>query len=103
LQLGGRRDAPDITADLAGTGLRWNDYAADSLSLRGRLPWRGSAGSLTLQGTAVTAGMVLDSVQVQAQGAVENLRLQAEVRNDMAQLALQGGLRRNGARWQGEL
>jgi len=103
VQIGGRRDAPDITADVAGTGLRWNDYAADSLSLRGRLPWRGSAGTLTLQGTAVTAGMVLDSVQVQAQGAVENLRVQAELRNEMAELAVQGQVRRNGTRWQGDL
>lgn len=103
VQLRGRRDAPDITADLAGSGLRWNDYSADTISLRGRLPWRGSDGTLTLQGSAVNAGMVLDSVHVQAQGAVENLRVQADVRNDMAQLALQGEVRRNGARWQGQV
>ncbi len=103
VQVRGRSDAPDITADLAGSGLRWNDYSADTLSLRGRLPWRGSDGSLTLQARALNAGMVLDSVQVQAQGAVENLRVQAEARNDMAQLALQGEVRRNGSRWQGQL
>ncbi|PTN56507.1 pathogenicity protein [Stenotrophomonas panacihumi] len=103
VQVRGRSDAPDITADLAGSGLRWNDYSADTLSLRGRLPWRGSDGTLTLQGSAVNAGMVLDSVQVQAQGAIENLRVQADVRNDMAQLALQGEVRRNGPRWQGQV
>ncbi|HYG06362.1 MAG TPA: translocation/assembly module TamB domain-containing protein [Stenotrophomonas sp.] len=103
VQIGGRRDAPDINADVTGSGLRWNGYAADSLALRGRLPWRGGEGTLTLQGSGVTAGMVLDSVQVQAQGAVENLRVQAELRNPMAQLALQGDVRRNGARWQGQL
>ena len=103
VQVRGRRDAPDITADVTGSGLRWEGYAADTLSLRGRLPWQGSGGSLTLHGTAVTAGMVLDSVQVQADGAMENLRLQADVRNEMAQLALQGEVRRNGARWQGQL
>lgn len=103
VQLRGRSDAPDITADLTGSGLRWNDYAADSLSLRGRLPWRGSEGDLSLQANAVTAGMLLDRVQVQAQGAVENLRLQAEARNEMAELAVGGEVRRNGARWQGQL
>jgi len=103
VQVRGRSAAPDITADLAGSGLRWNDYSADTVSLRGRLPWRGSDGTLTLQGSAVNAGMVLDSVQIQAQGAVENLRVQADVRNAMAQLALQGEVRRNGARWQGQL
>ncbi|MEQ4575143.1 MAG: translocation/assembly module TamB domain-containing protein [Gammaproteobacteria bacterium] len=103
LQVKGRRDAPDITADLAGSGLRWDGYTADALSLRGRLPWRGDGGSLALQGTAVGVGTVLDSVRVQARGAVENLDLDAEVNNAMASLSLRGDMRRNGQRWQGQL
>ena len=103
VQLRGRRDAPDISADLTGSGLRWNDYAAETLSLRGQLPWRGNAGELTLPATKVSAGMVLDSVQVQAQGTVENLHVQGELRNDMATLNVAGDTRRNGARWQGSL
>ncbi|HEY0334865.1 MAG TPA: translocation/assembly module TamB domain-containing protein [Stenotrophomonas sp.] len=103
VQLRGRRDAPDINADLTGSGLRWNDYAADTLSLRGQLPWRGGSGSLTLQASQVSMGMALDTVQVQAQGTVEDLRVQAELRNEMAALTLQGDSRRTGNRWQGNL
>lgn len=103
LQVSGRRDAPDITADLVGNGLRWNDYSAQSISLRGRLPWRGSDGQLALQGTAIEAGVVLDSVRVQARGAVEALRLDADIANSMANVALQGDVRRNGERWQGQV
>ncbi|KAB7768448.1 translocation/assembly module TamB domain-containing protein [Xanthomonas maliensis] len=103
LQVSGRRDAPDIVADIAGNGLRWNTYSAQSLSLRGRLPWRGSDGQLALQGTAIEAGVVLDSVRVQARGAVEALGLQADIANSMASLAVQGDVRRNGARWQGQV
>lgn len=103
LQVKGRRDAPDITADLAGSGLRWEGYSADTLSLRGRLPWRGDGGTLALQGNAVGAGMLLDSVRVRARGAIENLDLDAEVDNAMASLSLRGDVHRNGERWQGRL
>ncbi|PPU89544.1 pathogenicity protein [Xanthomonas populi] len=103
LQVSGRRDAPDITADIVGNGLRWNDYSAQSITLRGRLPWRGSDGQLALQGTAIDAGMVLDSVRVQARGAVEALRLDASIANSMASIALQGDVRRDGERWQGQV
>ncbi|PMR86228.1 translocation/assembly module TamB domain-containing protein [Xanthomonas arboricola] len=103
LQVSGKRDAPDITADIVGNGLRWNDYSAQSISLRGRLPWRGSDGQLALQGTAIEAGVVLDSVRVQARGAVEALRLDADIANGMANVALQGDVRRNGERWQGQV
>lgn len=103
LQVSGKRDAPDITADIAGNGLRWDTYSAQSISLRGRLPWRGSDGQLALQGTAIEAGVVLDSVRVQARGAVEALRLDADIANSMASVALQGDVRRNGERWQGQV
>ncbi|CCG39086.1 translocation/assembly module TamB domain-containing protein [Xanthomonas citri pv. mangiferaeindicae] len=103
LQVSGKRDAPDITADIAGNGLRWDTYSAQNISLRGRLPWRGSDGQLALQGTAIEAGVVLDSVRVQARGAVEALRLDADIANSMASVALQGDVRRNGERWQGQV
>ena len=41
LKLTGARNAPNIDADLDGSGLRWGDYRADALQARGRLPWRG--------------------------------------------------------------
>src|SRR5690606_24023074 len=44
LKLTGTRNAPNVDADLSGSGLRWNGYGADTLSVRGRLPWQGSNG-----------------------------------------------------------
>jgi translocation and assembly module TamB len=103
VQVKGRRDAPDLTADLTGNGLKWDSYGADSLSLRGRLPWRGSGGELALRGSAISAGVALQTLRVDARGAVENLQLDADTQNDMGALALAGQLRRDGARWQGGL
>ncbi|WP_267087854.1 hypothetical protein, partial [Xanthomonas sacchari] len=59
VQVKGRRDAPDLTADLTGSGLKWDSYSADSLSLRGRRPWRGNGGELALRGSAINAGVLL--------------------------------------------
>jgi len=103
LSLSGPRNAPDVQADLAGTGLSWNGYAADSLTLVGQLPWRGQGGRLALRGTAVTAGMVLDNLRVDARGAVEDLQLEAEAGNAMGSLALSGTAQRSGANWRGTL
>ncbi|MDR6675103.1 translocation/assembly module TamB domain-containing protein [Xanthomonas sp. 1678] len=101
VQVKGRRDAPDLTADLTGNGLKWDSYGADSVTLRGRLPWRGSGGELALRGSAISAGMVLQTLRVDARGAVENLQLDADTQNDLGALAVAGQLRRDGARWQG--
>ena len=57
--------------------------AAGALSLRGRLPWRSGNGELALQGRAVDVGTVLDSVQLDARGAVEDLRFDGDARNAM--------------------
>jgi len=103
LRLGGARNAPDVDADLAGTQLRWNDWSAETLSLRGRLPWRSGEGELALRGSAVNVGMVLDSVRVDARGAVEDLRLDADARNAMGALALSGSAQKRGADWSGAL
>ena len=103
LQLKGSRNTPDITADLNGSGLKWNDWSAETLSAKGRLPWRGSGGELALRGTAISVGMLLDSVRVDARGAVENLQLDGDARNAMGAVALSGNARKTGARWQGTL
>ncbi|KLD75800.1 translocation/assembly module TamB [Xanthomonas hyacinthi] len=103
VQVKGRRDAPDLTADLTGNGLKWDSYGADSVSLRGRLPWRGSGGELALRGSAISAGVALQTLRVDARGAVENLQLDADTHNDMGALAVAGQVRRDGARWQGGL
>ncbi|MBD7954570.1 translocation/assembly module TamB [Stenotrophomonas sp. Sa5BUN4] len=103
VQIKGRRDAPDITADLVGSNLRWGDYAAEAISLKGRLPWSGDNGTLALQGRNVNAGMLLESLNVDAQGSVSNLRLTAHGRNDMGAVDLQGSVRQQGQQWRGKL
>jgi translocation and assembly module TamB len=103
VQIKGRRDAPDITADLVGRNLRWDDYAAEAISLKGRLPWSGDTGTLALQGRNVNAGMLLESLNVDAQGSVSNLRLTAQGRNEMGAVDLQGSVRQQGQQWRGTL
>ena len=103
LRLTGKRDAPDIDADLSGSDLRWGEYAARSMELHGRLPWRGASGELQLQASDMQAGLALDSLRLHARGAVENLHFDGDARSTMAALALSGSaLRRNG-NWQGTL
>ncbi|WP_345776641.1 translocation/assembly module TamB domain-containing protein [Pseudoxanthomonas sp. PXM02] len=103
VNLTGARNAPNIDADLGGENLRWNDWSAGALSLRGRLPWRGGNGDLALQGSAVDVGTVLDSVTVNARGAVEDLRFDGDARNAMGAVALSGTAEKRGANWQGTL
>ena len=103
VQVRGPRTAPDITADLVGSGLRYADYSAEALSIRGRLPWQGSNGTLALQGTKVQAGMLLDTINVNARGSVSNLRLDAQARNELGAVALEGGVRQQGNAWRGDI
>ncbi|MFT4257443.1 MAG: translocation/assembly module TamB domain-containing protein [Pseudoxanthomonas sp.] len=103
LKISGTRDAPNIDANLDGNGLKWQDYAAQRLSLHGRLPWRGDGGELAVNGSGIVAGLALDSVRVDARGAVENLRLDARAGNPMIALALSGSAIKRGANWQGAL
>lgn len=103
LKLTGARDAPNIDADLIGNALRWDDWSADNLSVRGRLPWRSGSGDLAVQASAVNVGMVLDQLQLNAHGAVENLRFDGNARNPMGAIALAGTALRRGQNWQGTL
>ncbi|MDF2818898.1 MAG: pathogenicity protein [Stenotrophomonas rhizophila] len=103
VQVRGPRTAPDITADLVGSGLRYADYSAEALSIRGRLPWQGSNGTLALQGTKVQAGMLLDTINVDARGSVSNLRLDAQAKNELGAVALEGGVRQQGNAWRGDI
>src|SRR5690606_9352556 len=75
LQMQGARTAPDVEADLQGTGLRWGDYAASSLRVQGRLPWSRGNGQLVIEGSGLNAGVALDQMRIDARGAVEDLRL----------------------------
>ena len=103
VQVRGPRTAPDITADLVGSGLRYADYSAEALSIRGRLPWQGSNGTLALQGTNVQAGMLLDTITVNARGSLSNLRLDAQAKNELGAVALEGGVRQQGTAWRGDI
>ena len=104
LQAQGARTAPDLEADLEGTGLRWGDYAAGTLRVQGRLPWSRGSGQLVVEGSGLQAGLALDQVRIDARGAVEDLRLDAQARNEaLGSLALQGSARRAGQAWSGEL
>ncbi|KAF1712398.1 pathogenicity protein [Pseudoxanthomonas kalamensis DSM 18571] len=103
LKLKGPRDTPDIDAALSGSNLQWGDYRAGRVELNGRLPWRSGSGDLDLSADTLVAGVELDRLRLHATGAVENLQVVGETGNAMAQLALAGGVRRNGARWAGTL
>ncbi|MGV8960170.1 MAG: translocation/assembly module TamB domain-containing protein [Stenotrophomonas sp.] len=103
LQVHGPRAQPDITADLHGSGLQWDNWKAAQLSVVGHLPWRGGNGNLKVQGKAVEVGMLLDQLQLDARGSMENLQVEASTGNEMGTIALHGGVRHAGQAWRGEL
>ncbi|RMH93882.1 translocation/assembly module TamB [Lysobacter pythonis] len=103
IKLAGPRNAFNIDADLTGRGLRYGDYRAESLSARGRLPWRGVGGDLRLDASGIQAGLAFDSLRAQAAGAVENLRLDAQASGELGRLQLNGTARRRGQNWSGTL
>ena len=103
LELTGARDAPNIDADLTGSGLRWGDYRADALQARGRLPWRGGNGALDIDAQGIDVGLAVDSLRIDARGAVESLQLDADARSELGTLALVGNASKRGNAWQGAL
>lgn len=103
LTLSGARDAPNIDADLSGTGLKWNDWSAGSLSVNGRLPWRGRNGALAIRGSDIDVGTVLDSVQLDARGSIQDLRIEGQAHNSLGAVALSGSVQQRGSNWQGSL
>jgi len=103
VQLRGTPAQPDISADLHGDGLQWNDWKAAQVRINGRLPWQGDNGALQVQASAVEAGMLLDQLRVDARGSVQDLHLDADARNEMGALALAGSVRQANPAWRGEL
>ncbi len=104
LQLTGTRQAPDLEADVQARGVRWDEWSAGAVDLRGRLPWRGARGDLVLQGRELDVGIALRQLDVHARGAVEDLELQVSADSpDMAGLQLAGQVHRRGTAWQGSL
>ncbi|KAF1695325.1 pathogenicity protein [Pseudoxanthomonas koreensis] len=104
LRLTGTRQAPDVQADLQGRGLHWDEWSAESIDLRGQLPWRGGNGDFTAQGTGLQLGIPVARLDVRAQGAVEDLRLQVDADSPQtAGLSFAGQVQRRGSAWQGAL
>ncbi|MFZ5637927.1 MAG: translocation/assembly module TamB domain-containing protein [Pseudomonadota bacterium] len=104
LRLRGPRTRPDVEVDLAGEALRYDDWRADTLRARGRLPWRaGAAGALDIDGTGVDAGLAFARLRLQARGAVEALRIEGDADADIGRLELAAELSKRGAQWAGTL
>lgn len=103
LKLSGPRTAPDVVADLTGSGLKYGDYRADSLSAKGRLPWQRGNGAIAVRASGLEVGLPLSSLTVDARGAVEALQLQGEARGDIGTLTLSGNANERGTTWEGAL
>lgn len=103
LKLSGPRTAPDVVADLTGSGLKYGDYRADTLSAKGRLPWQRGNGAIAIRASGLDVGLPLSSLTVDARGAVEALQLQAQARGDIGTLELSGNANKRGTTWEGAL
>ena len=103
LHLTGASNAPDIRADLQGSGLRWGDYQAESLRVAGNLPWQRGQGELQLEATALQAGVALDSVQLTGHGNLQQLAITGTARNELASLRLEGDIGQTASGWAGGL
>jgi translocation and assembly module TamB len=103
IHLDGTRTAPDIAADLDGSGLRYGDWAAASLRIDGELPWSGGGGALDIDAAGLQLGVALERLQVDARGAVEDLQVDVLAQGDAGRLSLAGGVERRGAGWRGTL
>jgi len=103
LRLTGARNAPSIDADLTGGELRYGTYQVQSLTAKGRLPWQGDTGNLAIRAQGLAVGTAIDSLRVDARGAMENLQLDGEVQAEMGRVALTGSALKRGANWNGAL
>lgn len=103
VKLTGTRTAPDIAADLSGTGLSYAGYRAENFSAQGRLPWRGGNGTLAIRASGLDVGTPIEALTLDARGAVEDLQLQGEARGEIGTLALSGNASKRGNTWQGAL
>ncbi|MFC4728711.1 translocation/assembly module TamB domain-containing protein [Coralloluteibacterium thermophilus] len=100
----GTNDAPDISADLVGSGLRYGDMQAERLSIQGDLPWRGSNGALAVRAVALDLGAVaFDTLDADVQGALAAPRLQASARGPDLGVDVAATLEQTARGWQGEV
>lgn len=103
LRLTGARTEPNIDADLSGEGVRYADSRADTVRVRGRLPWRaGERGAMTIDAENIDAGIALRRAHLDASGALQALRIDADGDSEsLGRIALSGDLAQRGGRWQG--
>ena len=103
VRLTGPRTAPDIDADLVGSGLHYAGYRAEEVSVHGRLPWRGGNGALAIRAQGLDVGTPIDALTLDARGAIENLQVQGEARGELGELNFGGNASKRGNTWQGAL
>ncbi len=104
LHLNGPRATPNLDAvDLSGTGLAWNEWSAKTLSVNGRLPWRGQNGQLAVRGSDLQAGIALDSLRLDIGGSIENLRVDGTASGPLGKTSLTGQIGRHGDNWRGQV
>lgn len=103
VHLSGPRTAPDISADLDGKSLAYGEYSAGSIRIDGRLPWSRGNGALSIRASELVAGIALDTLAIDATGAVEHLTLDAKANGGLGKLDLGATLNRREDRWQGTL
>jgi translocation and assembly module TamB len=103
LTLRGLRDAPDVAAELDGTGLRWGDWKAGTLRANGSLPWRTGDGALHVEARDINAGLALDRAVIDARGAVERLSLDATLDSPYVDASVSGNAAKRGTQWNGTL
>ncbi|HEV8694320.1 MAG TPA: translocation/assembly module TamB domain-containing protein, partial [Lysobacter sp.] len=103
LKLTGARNAPNIDADLTGSGLSYAGYHAETLSAHGRLPWQTGTGAIAVHATGLEVGIPIEALTLDARGAMENLQLNGEARGDIGTLTLAGHAAKRANTWQGAL
>ena len=104
LVLQGAQDAPDVEADLRGSGLRWGDYAAASLSLRGKLPANAGTGQVDASATGLDlAGQSFAEAELHLQGNQRRLQGRARLGGESGELSLAGSAAGLGADWRGRV
>jgi translocation and assembly module TamB len=108
LKLTGARNAPNIDAELTGSGLSYAGYRAQTLDAHGRLPWQNgnggaSQGMIVVHATGLDVGIPIEALTLDARGAMQNLQLNGEARGDIGTLTLAGHASKRGNTWQGAL
>ncbi len=101
--LRGSRDRPDLVVDLAGTALRWSEYAVQELSIKAGV-YQDKPGSAALTLRQVSLGdTALDSAEIMANGIIgrHSLRISLTGYESELDISAEGGLRED--TWSGRI